>query len=334
MLIFPTIAFLAFTSPLVEAHGPHVARQVPSLDQAVRPDDGFAFDEADDDGVAESTLAEATCTAGTGLSEEREQNELRGLNHLKERWEQWVRRQDTNSNALDASSAAEVAQTTDNRASNQPASNEPASNAQESTRKESEASTAAKVSTKDTQPSSASVVLTTEQSVSIAPTESIESTSVESSISTEQSSRSTSTTSTSQTSTEPGASCFSTTTKFTTFCSTTFSGGRTHTHTCFDVNITSSRCSPGLLCATEPSSGNDVCMEAHNELGVPGIVIASFFGFTGLGCVATMMYMCYKDKTAYKRGKNWKAPKTSETSRLLPEGTGTAAEVTGTSITT
>ncbi|KAH7253623.1 putative cyclase-domain-containing protein [Fusarium redolens] len=70
-----------------------------------------------------------------------------------------------------------------------------------------------------------------------------------------------SSTSTTSTSTEPGASCYSTTVKTSTICETTgFS-----TYSCYTANITSSTCSPGLLCATQSSNGVTVCMELQND---------------------------------------------------------------------
>ncbi|KAI3588059.1 putative cyclase-domain-containing protein, partial [Fusarium oxysporum f. sp. albedinis] len=69
--------------------------------------------------------------------------------------------------------------------------------------------------------------------------------------------------STTSTSTEPGASCYSTTVKSSTICETT---GFT-TLTCYAANVTSSTCSPGLLCTTQSSNGVTVCMELQNEVG-------------------------------------------------------------------
>jgi hypothetical protein len=106
-----------------------------------------------------------------------------------------------------------------------------------------------------------------------------------------------SSTSTTSTSTEPGASCYSTTVKTSTICETTgFS-----TYSCYTANITSSTCSPGLLCATQSSNGVTVCMELQNDVGTAGIIIACVFSGLILICTCTLITMCYRDKSKQRR---------------------------------
>lgn len=114
-----------------------------------------------------------------------------------------------------------------------------------------------------------------------------------------------------------GASCFSTTVEHTTVCSTRTRNGHIETHGCVPANITSSTCAPGMMCTIHPDSGNDVCMKLHNEVGTAGIIIASIFGFLGVACTFTMVFICYSDKRAATKFKNRRPPKTSESTRLL-----------------
>ncbi|KAH7251075.1 hypothetical protein BKA59DRAFT_509179 [Fusarium tricinctum] len=106
-----------------------------------------------------------------------------------------------------------------------------------------------------------------------------------------------SSTSTTSTSTDPGASCYSTTVKTSTICETTGSA----TLTCYAANITSSTCSPGLLCTTQSSNGVTVCMELQNDVGTAGIIIACVFSALILICTCTLITMCYRDKIKQRR---------------------------------
>ncbi|KAF5243250.1 hypothetical protein FANTH_8259 [Fusarium anthophilum] len=202
---------------------------------------------------------------------------------LVKRWRQWVRRQDTES--------SETTETkSDTQKTEESTTNEP------TTTEEKTTTTEDKPTTTD-EPTSTTEESTTQETTTQEPSSTVESTSTESSTS------STSTSSSSITATEPGASCYSTTVSTTVVCSIT-TDGRTESASCITNRMTSSTCSPGLLCETHPASGATVCMRKHEDIGTEGIVVAIIFGACIAGCMAVLVGMCVRDK---KREKKWQS---------------------------
>ncbi|RGP71886.1 hypothetical protein FSPOR_3001 [Fusarium sporotrichioides] len=212
---------------------------------------------------------------------------------LVERWQQWIRRQDTT-------------ETDDNKTSTEAKSETRETSTDEETTTEDEASTTEEKETTTTE------VSTTEESTT--QVTSIEQSSSSSTVSsTETSSDPTSTRST-FTSLEQGASCYSTTVSTSVVCHIT-TDGRTESASCITNRMTSSTCAPGLFCEIHPDSGATVCMEQHNEIGTEGIVVASIFAACVAGCMAVLVGMCLRDKRAQKKFENLKRAKTLRTAK-------------------
>ncbi|XEV03455.1 hypothetical protein FSHL1_008742 [Fusarium sambucinum] len=214
---------------------------------------------------------------------------------LVERWQQWIRRQDTT-------------ETDDNETSTEPNSETRETTKDEETTTEEEATTTEDEQTTTTE----NPVTTTEESTTeVTSTEQSSSSSTVSS--TETSSDPTSTRST-VTSLEQGASCYSTTVSTSVVCHIT-TDGRTESASCITNRMTSSACAPGLFCEIHPDSGATVCMEQHNEIGTEGIVVASIFAACIAGCMAVLVGMCLRDKRAQKKFENLKRVKTLRTAK-------------------
>ncbi|CAG7563637.1 unnamed protein product [Fusarium equiseti] len=212
---------------------------------------------------------------------------------LVERWRQWVRRQDTETDS-DNTSTEERSETRE-------------STREEETTTEDETTTTEERSSTTDQPSSTTEESTTEASSTD------QSTSASTASSTETTSDPT-TTRSSFTSLEQGASCYSTHTTTSVVCHIT-TAGRTESHSCITNTMTSSTCAPGLFCEIHPDSGATVCMEQHNEIGTEGIVVASIFAAAIAGCMAVLVGMCVRDKRAQKKFENLKRVKTLRTAK-------------------
>ncbi|EWG55235.1 hypothetical protein FVEG_13268 [Fusarium verticillioides 7600] len=220
------------------------------------------------------------------LDAQKVQQDPWGNGPLVKRWQQWVRRQDTESSDDD--------KTTETKSETQ--KTEETTQDEPTTTEEKTTTTEDKPTTTD-EPTSTTEESTTQETTTQQSSSTVESTSTESSAS------STSTSSSSITATEPGASCYSTTVSTSVVCSIT-TDGRTESASCITNRMTSSTCSPGLFCTIHPDSGATVCMEQHNEIGTEGIVVATFFGACIAGCMAVLVGMCLRDK---KREKKWQS---------------------------
>ncbi|KAJ4017773.1 hypothetical protein NW752_001679 [Fusarium irregulare] len=213
---------------------------------------------------------------------------------LAERWRQWVRRQDTETDD-------------DNTSTEERSETRESTREEETTTTEDEATTTEERSSTTDQPSSTTEESTTE----VSSTD--ESTSASTASSTETTSDPT-TTRSSFASIEQGASCYSTHTSTSVVCHIT-TAGRTESHSCITNTMTSSTCAPGLFCEIHPDSGATVCMEQHNEIGTEGIVVASIFAAAIAGCMAVLVGMCIRDKRAQKKFENLKRVKTLRTAK-------------------
>ncbi|KAG9500610.1 hypothetical protein J7337_009092 [Fusarium musae] len=222
---------------------------------------------------------------------------------LVKRWQQWVRRQDTESSDDD--------KTTETKSETQ--KTEETTQDEPTTTEEKTTTTEDKPTTTD-EPTSTTEESTTQETTTQESSSTVESTSTESSAS------STSTSSSSITATEPGASCYSTTVSTSVVCSIT-TDGRTESASCITNRMTSSTCSPGLFCTIHPDSGATVCMEQHNEIGTEGIVVATFFGACIAGCMAVLVGMCLRDKKREKKWQSIQRAKREERTNLMAGAT-------------
>ncbi|RSL75213.1 hypothetical protein CEP51_011085 [Fusarium floridanum] len=206
------------------------------------------------------------------------------------------RRQETESQE----SASQEAGTTDNASSSAAdavtTTEEPASSSAETEVTTTQESTAASASTE------ATVISSTQASSQSSST--LASSTVQSSTSSTES----------ETTTEVGASCFSTTIKTTTVCPVESASGQVSTLECYSTNVTSSACSPGLLCATESTHGYNICMEMQNEVGLAGKIIGGCFGLAIAVCAGTLATLIYQDKR-----KQRELQELMEARRLLKE---------------
>ncbi|KAF4342129.1 hypothetical protein FBEOM_3931 [Fusarium beomiforme] len=247
------------------------------------------------------------------LDAQKAQQDLWVKGPLVKRWQQWVRRQDTDSSDGDKTTETKSeTQKTEESTKDEPTTTE-------------EKTTEEKTTTEDKPTTTDEPTTTTEQSTTEASSTQESSSTVEST-STSTSSDSTSTSSSSVTATEPGASCYSTTVSTSVVCSIT-TDGRTESASCITNRMTSSTCAPGLFCEIHPDSGATVCMEQHNEIGTEGIVVASFFGVCIAGCTAVLVGMCLRDKRQQKkfesiqRVRTLKAAKREERTNLMAGAT-------------
>ncbi|KAF4962051.1 hypothetical protein FSARC_9841 [Fusarium sarcochroum] len=220
---------------------------------------------------------------------------------LVERWRQWIRRQDETETADDDK------KTTEKDAAKETTKEEEKTTEDKATTTEEKATSTKEEPTTTQEPESTTQQPTTTEETTTQEPTTVSST--EMSTSSETSSESSSTTSSTLTTTEPGASCFSTTVSTSIVCSVT-TGGVTKSASCITNRMTSSTCSPGLLCTPHPDSGITVCMRSHNEIGTEGIVVASLFGACIAGCMAVLVGMCLADKRTQKKQANLQRVKT------------------------
>ncbi|KAM0543248.1 hypothetical protein ACHAPJ_012393 [Fusarium lateritium] len=219
---------------------------------------------------------------------------------LVERWRQWVRRQDNTETGGDDKTTEKDAAKETTKEEDKTTENKATTTEDKPTTTEEKPTTTEEPETTTQQPTTTEET-TTQESTTVSSTEM--------STASEISSESSSITSTTQTTTEPGASCFSTTVSTSIVCSIT-TGGVTKSASCITNRMTSSTCSPGLLCTTHPDSGVAVCMKSHNEVGTEGIVVAALFGACIAGCMAVLVGMCLSDRRARKKYANLQRVKT------------------------
>lgn len=94
--------------------------------------------------------------------------------------------------------------------------------------------------------------------------------------------------------------CFMTSFVETSVCPVETNNGAVTTRDCTTTSIARSSCSPGLTCSLD-SQGEDVCMELQNALDTAGIIIAIVFGVAIASAIATITYLCCKDRRENKR---------------------------------
>ena len=94
--------------------------------------------------------------------------------------------------------------------------------------------------------------------------------------------------------------CLTTTTKATSSCSLTTSGGIVSTITCSPTEVTTSYCAPGLLCTLD-SSGQDICMKVENGLDASGVVVAIVLAAAAAIMLGALTFLCCKDRREQRR---------------------------------
>lgn len=97
-----------------------------------------------------------------------------------------------------------------------------------------------------------------------------------------------------------GDDCLTTFSKSTKTCPVSTVDGSVASGECSTVEIDTSSCLPGKTCSMD-SNGNDICMDLKDDLDVAGIVVSIVFGvFIVLG-IATLTWLCCKDRKEQKR---------------------------------
>lgn len=97
-----------------------------------------------------------------------------------------------------------------------------------------------------------------------------------------------------------GPECLSTGLTKTKSCDVQTADGSEVTGECRTTDVETSTCSPGKTC-TMDSSGQDVCMDLQNTLDVAGIVISIAFGVIIALGIATLTFLCCRDRKEQKR---------------------------------
>ncbi|TEA07947.1 hypothetical protein C8034_v000526 [Colletotrichum sidae] len=117
----------------------------------------------------------------------------------------------------------------------------------------------------------------------------------------------TGTTGTTGTATGTGSSttkiCSTTTTKSTSACpvySTGASSGKTISSGCYSTTVAFETCAAGMLCQDD-QSGNPSCILIDNTLGGAGIAISLFFAIAITGAIATITFLCCRERKEKKR---------------------------------
>ncbi|RSL50967.1 hypothetical protein CEP53_008607 [Fusarium sp. AF-6] len=306
MRFVSALALLATTSSQVDAHQNLVARYDPDLARRLDCRYPEILNECltSRDRHAGQHDDNACYVAASCASLKRRERALDGKREGEESGKdshQRRRRQETASQeSASLESASQEAGTTDNASSSAAdavtTTEEPASSSAETEATTTQESTAASASTE------ATVISSTQASSQSSNT--LASSTVQSSTSSTES----------ETTTEVGASCFSTTIKTTTVCPVESASGQVSTLECYSTNVTSSACSPGLLCATESTHGYNICMEMQNEVGLAGKIIGGCFGLAIAVCAGTLAMLIYQDKR-----KQRELQELMEARRLLKE---------------
>ncbi|KAJ4321508.1 hypothetical protein N0V84_005311 [Fusarium piperis] len=321
MRLLPTLALLAWANTLTDARGEYLERS--DIDSVDCHDSNKNHEPRGVSGLWDDDICPHSTAAWDEETDARDYGLVR-------RWRHWVRQattnaapqatEDNNDNSNDAEETraeTRAAETTRQERSTEAErttevreTRERESTQREETQRESSAEQPTQPSVTVPSPTLPTQTLPTETEESATTEQSSDEVTETSYISSDQTTYST------YSSSKIGQSCFSTTVDHTTVCSTRTRDGRIETHSCVSANITSSTCSPGMLCTVHPDSGNDVCMKLDNSVGTSGIVVASLFGFLILACTFTMIFICYSDKRAVTKFQS-KPPKTSESTRLL-----------------
>lgn len=98
-----------------------------------------------------------------------------------------------------------------------------------------------------------------------------------------------------------GEDCFTTKTTKTRHCDLeTADDGKVNTQTCFSREGPVSACAPGKICSMD-RSGTDICMDLKNNLDVAGIIVTVIFGVAIVLGIASITYLCCKDRKEQKR---------------------------------
>lgn len=98
-----------------------------------------------------------------------------------------------------------------------------------------------------------------------------------------------------------GNACMTTTSTSSKTCDvSTADDGAVATNTCSSTLVPVSKCAAGMTCSFD-DSGNHICMDLENSLDIAGIIIAIAFGvFIALG-IATLTFLCCRDRKEQKR---------------------------------
>jgi hypothetical protein len=97
-----------------------------------------------------------------------------------------------------------------------------------------------------------------------------------------------------------GGACFRNGTTETESCDVQTDGDRVSTQGCSQVVITTSDCNPGMTCSRD-RAGLAVCMDVENNLDVGGIIVTIIFGVAIVLGIATITFLCCKDRKEQKR---------------------------------
>lgn len=97
-----------------------------------------------------------------------------------------------------------------------------------------------------------------------------------------------------------GSDCFSFSDKVTEACDVSTKSGDPVTGDCSTITTSVSECAPDKTCTLD-SNGSHICMDLENSLDVGGIIVTIIFGVAIVAGIASITFLCCKDRKEQKR---------------------------------
>lgn len=98
-----------------------------------------------------------------------------------------------------------------------------------------------------------------------------------------------------------GSDCFTFKDKETRVCDVETNSGQVSTGGCSTVTTSVSECAPDKTCTLDAGSRDTICMDLDNTLDVGGIIVTVLFGVAVVAGIATITFLCCKDRKEQKR---------------------------------
>lgn len=97
-----------------------------------------------------------------------------------------------------------------------------------------------------------------------------------------------------------GDDCFTFKDKVTRVCDVKTNSGKESTGDCSTITTSVSSCHPDKTCTLD-TNGEHICMDLENDLDVGGIIVTIIFGVAIVAGIASITFLCCKDRKEQKR---------------------------------